>query len=274
MQGVPELFADSRDRAVFRHLPQLPGVELYQAHITQHSFEPHTHEAFGIGGIISGAETFRYRGASHTAGAGSLVMMNPDELHTGHAASEHGWSYRMIYLDGDLLSQLTGRSNIAFDEVMRFDPASATKIIQSIGALWQSHSLLEQQGLLYTLAEDLQPILRHRVKPDAPVRFTQVRDYLHANYMHSVDLQTLAELVGLSRWHFLRQFQAHFHASPHQMLMAIRLWHAKRLLTTGMPAAQVAAATGLTDQAHLTRSFQRRYGTTPARYQKQVQTAI
>jgi AraC-like DNA-binding protein len=54
------------------------------------------------------------------------------------------------------------------------------------------------------------------------------------------------------------------------MLMAIRLWRAKDFLTHGMPAAEVAAATGLTDQSHLTRAFTRRYGITPVRYQKQV----
>lgn len=37
-------------------------------------------------------------------------------------------------------------------------------------------------------------------------------------------------------------------------------------------ARQVAAATGLTDQSHLTRAFTRRYGITPVRYQKQVTT--
>jgi len=54
------------------------------------------------------------------------------------------------------------------------------------------------------------------------------------------------------------------------MLMALRLFEAKRLLAAGDPAAQVASATGLTDQAHLTRAFARRYGITPARYQRQV----
>ncbi|RLR18459.1 AraC family transcriptional regulator, partial [Sodalis-like symbiont of Bactericera trigonica] len=50
-----------------------------------------------------------------------------------------------------------------------------------------------------------------------------------------------------------------------------RLSQAKRMLARGgMPAADVAAAAGLTDQAHLTRAFELRYGTTPVRYQKQV----
>ena len=40
MQGVPLQFSDEKDRARFRHLEQLPGVELYHAHISRYAFEP------------------------------------------------------------------------------------------------------------------------------------------------------------------------------------------------------------------------------------------
>lgn len=58
VQGVPEQFIDERDSARFRHLAHLPGLELYHAHISDYAFEPHTHEAFGIGTIETGAERF------------------------------------------------------------------------------------------------------------------------------------------------------------------------------------------------------------------------
>ena len=51
-----------------------------------------------------------------------------------------------------------------------------------------------------------------------------------------------------------------------------RLQAAKHRLAAGEAAAQVAAAVGLADQAHLTRAFRQRYGTTPARYAQQAGT--
>lgn len=63
----------------------------------------HTHEGFAIGVIERGAETFYYRGTIHTAPAGSIVVIFPDELHTGQSATNYGWSYRMIYPAADLL---------------------------------------------------------------------------------------------------------------------------------------------------------------------------
>ncbi|WP_148103751.1 helix-turn-helix transcriptional regulator, partial [Streptomyces griseofuscus] len=87
---------------------------------------------------------------------------------------------------------------------------------------------------------------------------------------HIITLGDLSALMSLSPYHFQRQFKAQYHVTPHQMLMAFRLYQARQLLIDGMPSAEVAAAVGLTDQAHLTRSFAARYGITPARYQKQV----
>jgi len=271
VQGVPEQFSDKTDSACFRHLAQVPGVELYHAHISRYAFEPHTHEAFGIGAIEAGAERFRYRGAHHVAPANAVVTMNPDELHTGEAATADGWRYRMIYLQPERLEQVTGIRHWWFADVSRQDPLRATQICRLIHALWHTDDPLAQNGHLLDLIEAFQPLARHApVAAEGKHRFERVRDYLHDNYMQTITLDDLAGVVALSPYHFQRQFKAHFHVTPHQMLMAIRLWRAKEFLTHGLPAADVAALTGLTDQSHLTRAFTRRYGITPVRYQKQV----
>ncbi len=153
MQGVPLQFSDEKDRARFRHLEQLPGVELYHAHISRYAFEPHTHEAFGIGVIEQGAERFRYRGSQHIAAANSIVTMNPDELHTGEAETADGWRYRMIYLEPDRLEAITGVRDWWFSEVVREDPLRSRQIGQLIYGLWHSDDPLAQQGLLLDLID-------------------------------------------------------------------------------------------------------------------------
>lgn len=77
MQGVPAQFTSQTDRADFQPLAGYPQVELYRAHISRHSFDPHTHQAFGIGLIDRGAQHFRYRGANHLAGTGALLVCKP-----------------------------------------------------------------------------------------------------------------------------------------------------------------------------------------------------
>ncbi|MFG1173119.1 AraC family ligand binding domain-containing protein [Erwiniaceae bacterium CAU 1747] len=272
MEGVPEQFCCEHDRASFRHLPGVQGVELYRAHITHYAFEPHTHEAFGIGTVIRGAERFRYRGEQHLAPVDSLILMNPDELHTGESASEGGWQYRMIYLEPQRLAALTGEPGWWFDRAVRHHPQHAGEISQILSLLWQTDDALAIDGLLLSLCDVLRPHARN-VRPAEAVtrhRFDRVRDYLRDNLAERITLADLSALMSLSPWHFQRQFKAQYHVTPHQMLMAFRLYQARQLLIDGVPPAEVAADVGLTDQAHLTRSFVGRYGITPARYQKQV----
>ncbi|MDF7728355.1 AraC family ligand binding domain-containing protein, partial [Enterobacter hormaechei subsp. steigerwaltii] len=192
MQGVPEQFTDERDSARFRHLAQLPGLELYHAHISDYAFEPHTHEAFGIGTIETGAERFRYRGTQHLAAEKSVVTMNPDEIHTGESATEGGWRYRMVYIEPDLLEEITGLRHWWFNDVTRHDPLRSRQIGRLIYGLWHTNDPLAQKGLLLDLIQTFQPLAHHApVVQEAAHRFERVRDYLHDNYMRSLTLDEL-----------------------------------------------------------------------------------
>lgn len=137
---------------------------------------------------------------------------------------------------------------------------------------WRAHDPLDCDSLMMGIIDIFRPFARvaQPLQTEASSRFDAVKHYLNDNFAHAITLAELADVAALSPYHFQRRFKAHYHVTPHQMLMAIRLQRAKQLLCRGMPAAQVAAEVGLTDQAHLTRSFTQRYGITPVRYQKQV----
>lgn len=181
----------------------------------------------------------------------------------------------MIYIQPDEMAQLTGDRGWWFSDALRTDSHLALPLSQALSALWLADSPLARQSLMGDVLAQLRPLARmaQKGKEEGRHRFDQVRDYLRDNLAESVRLEELASLAGLSPWHFLRAFRAHFHVTPHQMLMAYRLYEAKLLLARGLSAASVAASVGLSDQAHLTRAFAQRYGITPVRYQKQVRGA-
>lgn len=273
MQGVPHHFSHASDQAEFRLPAHRPGIELYRAHIVRHAFEPHVHDGYGLGAIESGVERFRYRGADHLAPPDSLVMMNADELHTGRAETEDGWLYRMAYIEPSVVDEITGERGWWFADAVRGDAPGARNVSAVLDALWVAREPLAFDSLLLQLMNQFRPHARvsRAARVEATSRFATVVDYLRAHLARRVTLEELAALAGLSPFHFLRQFQARHHATPQQMLMVFRLSDAKRRLTAGEAPAAVAAATGLADQAHLTRAFARRYGVTPARYQRQLQ---
>ncbi len=130
----------------FWHDTTLSNLELLHATYVTHTFAPHTHEGYVIGVIEQGAEQFAYRRSQHVAPAGSIVFINPGEVHTGSSAAEHGWTYRTLYPSTELLqravSDLTGRQRDIpfFAEPVVYDPELMAEISLA-------HRTLEEQAL-------------------------------------------------------------------------------------------------------------------------------
>ena len=257
--------------------PALNNLELLRATYITHAFAPHMHEGYAIGVIEGGAERFRYRRGVHVAPRGSIVLINPGEMHTGESATEHGWMYRMLYPDISLLqraaSEMAGKQQGIpfFPSPVVDDPALATQLMQLHAVLERSPSALERDSrFLWVFA---QLIARHA---DAHASLQairgqqtwvqQVRAYLEDHYAENVTLEQLASFVNVSPFHLLRVFRDVVGLPPHNYLTQVRVRRARQLLQASLRPAEVAQAVGFTDQSHLTRHFKSLVGVTPARY--------
>ncbi|WP_278263182.1 helix-turn-helix domain-containing protein [Nocardia sp. AG03] len=81
------------------------------------------------------------------------------------------------------------------------------------------------------------------------------------------EITPLAERIGWSRQHLTRKFSAEFGASPKLAARIIRFERARRMLAATpsfVSIAQVAAACGYYDQAHLDRDFTELAGCSPS----------
>jgi hypothetical protein len=98
---------------LYRAVTGLGTVNLMHACYVTQTFAPHFHEGYCLGIIEKGALGFRYMGENLVAPAGSVNLAVPGAVHTGQAADEAGWTYRMFYLDADLLisaaTQMAGK---------------------------------------------------------------------------------------------------------------------------------------------------------------------
>jgi AraC-like DNA-binding protein len=94
----------------------------------------------------------------------------------------------------------------------------------------------------------------------------RVRAFLSSEHAAQATLADLAEAAGCSRFAAYRAFRGRFGLSPSDYQRQLRLRSARRALACGTAVADVAAATGFADQAHLTRWFRRCYGITPGAY--------
>ncbi len=85
----------------------------------------------------------------------------------------------------------------------------------------------------------------------------------------NVGLDELARVAGLSKYHFLRQFDQVVGMTPGAYLRTLRLCHAARLLrTSAKPILEIAVQIGFADHPSFSRAFARHMGMTPSEYRR------
>ncbi len=113
--------------------------------------------------------------------------------------------------------------------------------------------------------------LRASTREEIMKRLLQATDYLHTVTDSQPDLDQLARISCLSKFHFLRLFTIAFGQTPHQFISALKLNRARRLLeTTNTEVRQIAASLGYRDSSTFSRLFHRHLGVYPSQYRAQA----
>lgn len=247
-------------------------LDMLKARFVRHRFAPHAHEEFAIGVCTDGLEVIDYQGAQHYAGPGSVVIIEPGEVHTGGGATPGGFAYQVLYPQWNLLSEA---GDPHFPEPVVNDPELAGEIQRMHAALSRWRDPLEAESRLSWMLAKL--VARHAVagRPrksvadDRIVRATM--DFLAGNLVDPPALHQIATELGMSRFQLVRAFRETVGMPPYAWLSQYRVGRARELLVAGHRPAQAAALAGFADQAHLTRWFRRVMGVTPGAFRNSVQ---
>ena len=270
-----------KNRVQYSTADDLGGLELLQADYKNQCFSKHVHEGYCINVIDKGAQRFYRSGANHFAPQNSIVLVNADQVHDGHKATDNGWSYRAMYPTPEMLSnisvELQGKRKDApwFPEPVVHDAYIANKLRQLFDLLEHSDNKLERET--YYLSTITELLCRHGKQNKSlaklgkePRAVQQVRDYLDGNFSENISMQQLADITQLSPFYLARLFHKVVGLPPHAYQVQRRIYHAKKLIRLGVKLSDVAADCGFTDQSHLSRNFKRALGATPGAYQRMV----
>jgi AraC family transcriptional regulator len=93
--------------------------------------------------------------------------------------------------------------------------------------------------------------------------------YIEEHLAEDMSLATLAELVRLSPYHFVRAFKQSFGLPPHRYMSRLRMEHAKALLANpDMSVTQVGVNLGFSETSSFTTTFRKHIGLTPTAYRR------
>jgi AraC-like DNA-binding protein len=250
------------------------GVEFLEAWFHGHAYHKHRHDTYGVCLTTAGVQAFDYRGAAEVSTPGQVTVLHPDELHDGHAGTEEGFGYRMLYVEPALIFEavwvLCGRAcSLPF---VRAPVVANPKLAAAIAGAFQStREPLAIDNLIVQLAEGLieaDPSCRQatpiqRLDVAALGRARQFLDVQKTRVVRSAELEAV---TGLTRYELARQFRVMCGTSPYRYLLMRRLDFARERIARRRPLVEVALDAGFADQAHFTRVFKATFGVTPGRY--------
>jgi len=101
----------------------------------------------------------------------------------------------------------------------------------------------------------------------SPEHMARINGYVAENLGEAINVDAIADLVVRGRSQFPKTFRRSVGMSPYQYIVRLRLKFALEMMRRGeMTLAEVAAATGFTDQSHFTHWVKRIYGVTPLKW--------
>jgi AraC-like DNA-binding protein len=111
-----------------------------------------------------------------------------------------------------------------------------------------------------------------RLDEDALRRLSRARDLLAASA--SPSMAAIARLSGVSRFHFIRLFEAAFGMTPQKHRTVARVDRARRLLAAGESVTSVCFEVGFSSVGSFSSLFAREVGEAPSRYQRRVRALV
>lgn len=266
-------YVSPMQRSRYHHLSWYHGLELFEAEFSTQTFGRHAHGEFAIGAIAEGVGGYVCRGQSMVLPAGSLSLMNPEEAHTGHAASGRV-RYNMLYASEQAVREILGLDMLlGFSEVAPPDrgfrlTSALARLAGCVNANDRADQRLATEEavhdiLLLAFTQHGRAALRKPGQEPAVIRrmLERIASAVEAN-----ETLTLAELAAESGWNPSYLIRATVRATgmtPHGHVLRARVGRARRLLLAGISAAEAAVAAGFCDQPHMIRQFRRHYGVAP-----------
>ncbi|MFV3291487.1 AraC family transcriptional regulator [Pseudomonas sp. NY11955] len=264
-----------RSHTVLWRDPALAHVESRRACHSRACYKAHSHPTFSIGAVDAGQSHFSgAAGGQERLTPGTLVLVPAQRVHACNPEPGQAWSYQMLHVDADWLTQLrreSGLGGAGAGEPARVcrDPQVYRQFCALNSVLFSSASNSEKDTALIAFLGDLDFSV-HPPLTVAPALEAATLSGLLTHIEHldpaQLSLEVLAREAGLGRYQLIRAFRAATGLTPHAYLLNARVNRGRRLLGEGVALAEVAYQLGFADQSHFQRVFKAYVGVTPGQY--------
>ena len=245
----------------------------------------HYHEFDKIVLLLAGRVDYAVESVTYALRPWDILLVKHHVIHKALIDKSVPYERIILYLDGGYFERLLPDAGLmnSFEQADRSGEYRLVPDEQQRAALERTLQAYEQaagdgQFGAQTLCDSyiLQLLVligrmnaaprREEQRFDPKIR--QTLSYINENLGRELSVDTLAERVYLSRYHFMRLFKAETGSTVHAYVRQKRLLYAARLIREGTNANQAAEAAGFSDYSTFHRAFRSSFGVSPGQLKK------
>jgi AraC-like DNA-binding protein len=232
------------------------------------------HDAVSISSVIAGSFTYSSDNGRALLHSGALLLGNAGACYScghDHSAGDHCLSLQMT---PDYFAEIA--ASVAGSSTFRFktgtlpaarDTLSPTALFEA-GSQSRDAMIVEEANMTFVAAV-IRILSGHvpsamRISPQDEKRLSRALRHIERHSDEALDLDRLAAIAAMSKFHFLRVFRRAIGMTPYQYLLGLRLRRAAaRLLTSPEAISKIAFDSGFGDLSTFTTTFRLRFGLSP-----------
>jgi AraC family transcriptional regulator len=252
-------FINSR---VVKGLPLAEALYASKLELPKHS---HRHGGFCL--ILQGGYTESYGKTLLECSPASVKFQPAGEEHSDVYGSEMVRCF-IIELQSDWLTRM-GASALVGNNPLVHKSSSLAWLMMRLRAELHSkddESPLLIEGLVLELIAETSRS-RRRLEGKPPLWLQQAKELIYEQFSDPLTLSLIAKLVGVHPVYLASSVRRYYHQSIGEYLRHRRVEFAcHKISTSNDSLAEIALAAGFANQSHLTRTFKRVTGMSPAKY--------
>lgn len=243
------------------------GHFIYEAGYT---LRRESYDSFLLLYVYQGTLVLEYGGEITGITAGQFLLLDCYRLHAYScpASCDCLWCHFDGVLARHWYSAIVARLGNSFSMP---SPCVGLEKLQDIYSTFASASPIREPLLSKYLADLLTSFLLYtpleRNRPENANISEKIITYVNEHFKEAISVKDLADLAGLSQFHFIRTFKKETGYTPHEYIIHTRIGMAKYLLkNTRMSVKDICFQTGFSCESVFCSSFKHCLGMTPAQY--------
>ena len=260
--------------------PKLDTVNMCLLYISESKFEndwislPHSHHFTELFYVLNGKGVFVINDKTFEIQKNDFIIVNPNVTHNEASSTEDPLHYVVMGTDELEFQEDAGKNYYIYNfsshnKLLHFYMKSMLREMRMQDEHFENICQNLFESLVYQIQRwtKIQFLGTQSQKTNKECRF--IEQYLNEHFREDISLQSLSEIVHLSKYYLAHAFKEYKGVSPINYLTQVRINEAKHLLEkTDFSAAKIADFTGFASQSYFSQIFHKETGMTPNKYRK------